>query len=222
MILDTSAITPRQRYELLTSLVVPRPVAWVSTRSAEGRPNLAPFSYFSALSPTPFLVGVSIGHRRNGPKDSLRNILETGAFCVNVATEGQLAAMNHTSGEYPPETDEFAHAGVPMAWAESVGAPYVANAPAVLECRLFKHVELEGAANTLVIGEVLRVRISDALPLADGTMFVDTHALAPVARLWGDFYALIGDTPSTPRPPADAPPLAPGDSQHLQSPARRA
>jgi flavin reductase (DIM6/NTAB) family NADH-FMN oxidoreductase RutF len=210
MILDTSVITPRQRYELLTSLVVPRPIAWVSTRSAAGQPNLAPFSYFSAVSATPFLVGVSIGHRRGHPKDTLRNILDTGAFCVNVATEGQLARMNHTSGEYPSDIDEFAHAGVPLAWADSVFAPYVANAPAVLECSLFKAVDLEGAANTLVIGEVLRVRLADHLPLIDDSMFVDTHALAPVARLWGDLYALIGETPSTPRPPADAPPL-PGD-----------
>jgi flavin reductase (DIM6/NTAB) family NADH-FMN oxidoreductase RutF len=208
MIVDTTAITARNRYELLTSLVVPRPIAWVSTRSAAGEPNLAPFSYFAAVSPTPFLVSVSIGHRGGRPKDSLRNILDTGCFCVNLATVGQLAQMNHSSGEYPPEVDEFTHAGVPMAWAESVDAPYVADAPAVLECRLFKHVELEGAANTLVIGEVLRVRLSDRLPLQDGTMFVDTHALAPVARLWGDGYALIGDTPSLQRPPADAPPLA--------------
>ncbi|HET7463123.1 MAG TPA: flavin reductase family protein [Longimicrobium sp.] len=208
MILDTESLTPRERYELLTSLVVPRPVAWVSTRSAAGEPNLAPFSYYAALSPTPLLVGVSIGHRRGQPKDSLRNILDTGCFCVNVATEPQLAAMNHTSGEYPPEIDEFAHAGVPMAWAESVDAPYVANAPAVLECRLFKHVELEGAANTLVIGHVLRVRLADGLQLVEGTLFADTRALAPVARLWGDLYALVGEMPSTPRPPADAPPLA--------------
>jgi flavin reductase (DIM6/NTAB) family NADH-FMN oxidoreductase RutF len=213
VIVDTGAITARQRYELLTSLVVPRPIAWVSTRSAAGAPNLAPFSYFAAVSPTPFLVSVSIGHRRGQPKDSLRNILDTGCFCVNVATHGRLARLNHSSGEYPPEIDEFAHAGVPMAWAESVDAPYVADAPAVLECRLFKHVELDGAANTLVIGEVLRVRIADHLPMQDGTMFVDTHALAPVARLWGDWYALVGETPELKRPPADAPPLAlnPGD-----------
>jgi flavin reductase (DIM6/NTAB) family NADH-FMN oxidoreductase RutF len=212
MILDTESLTPRERYELLTSLVVPRPVAWVSTRSAAGVPNLAPFSYYAAISASPFLVGVSIGHRRGGePKDSLRNILETGAFCVNVSTKGQLAALNHTSGEYPPDVDEFAHAGVPMAWAESVDAPYVANAPAVLECRLFKHVELEGAANTLVIGEVLRVRLAGHLPVQEGTLFVDTHALAPVGRLRGDFYALIGGTPSIPRPPADAPPLSGDD-----------
>jgi flavin reductase (DIM6/NTAB) family NADH-FMN oxidoreductase RutF len=213
MIVDTAAITPRQRYELLTSLVVPRPVAWVSTRSAAGQPNLAPFSYFAAVSPTPFLVSISIGHRRGEPKDSLRNILDTGCFCVNAATAGQLMRMNHSSGEYPPKVDEFAHAGVPMAWAESVDAPYVADAPAVLECRLFKHVELEGTANTLVIGEVLRVRLSDDLTMQEGTMFVDTHSLAPVARLWGDWYALVGETPALPRPPADAPPLAPEDAR---------
>ncbi|HYH78466.1 MAG TPA: flavin reductase family protein [Longimicrobium sp.] len=207
MILDTAAITPRERYQLLTSLVVPRPIAWVSTRSAARQPNLAPFSYFSAVSATPFLVGISIGHRGGEPKDSLRNILDTGAFCVNAATEGQLARLNHTSGEYPPDVDEFAHAGVPLAWAESVDAPYVADAAVVMECRLFKSVELEGAANTLVIGEVLRVHLADHLPLIDDTLFVDTHALAPVARLWGDLYALVGDTPSTPRPPPDAPPL---------------
>lgn len=220
MIIDTAAVGHRQRYELLTSLVVPRPIAWVSTQSAEGRPNLAPFSYFAAVSPTPFLVSVSIGHRRGEPKDSLRNILETGCFCVNVATVGQLEAMNHTSGEYPPEIDEFAHAGLPLARAESVDAPYVANAPAVLECRLFKHVPLEGAANTLVIGEVLRVRLSDDLALAPGTLFVDTHALAPVARLWGDWYALVGETPALKRPPADAPPLE-ANPERESGPERR-
>lgn len=199
---DTSALTGRQRYELLTSLVVPRPIAWLSTRSAAGQPNLAPFSYFAAVSATPFLVSVSIGHRRGAPKDSLRNIRETGAFCINVATEPQLAAMNETSGEYPPEVDEFTRAGLPVAEAESVDAPYVASSPAVLECRLFKEVELEGAANTLVIGEVLRVRLADDIPLAPGTLFADTTHLRPVARLWGDYYALVGDMPALPRPPA--------------------
>ncbi|HEX8245370.1 MAG TPA: hypothetical protein VF541_17785 [Longimicrobium sp.] len=86
---------------------------------------------------------------------------------------------------------------------------FAVDAPAVLECRLFKHVELEGAANTLVIGEVLRVRLSDDLPMQEGTMFVDTHALAPVARLWGDWFALVGETPPSPARPLTRPPLAP-------------
>ena len=203
MIIDTHAVSARERYQLLTSLVVPRPVAWVSTRGANGQPNLAPFSYFAAVSPTPFLVSVSIGSRAGVPKDTLRNIVETGAFCVNVATENQLAEMNETSGEWPPEVNEFERAGVPLAEAESVDAPYVANCPAVLECRLFKVVELEGSPNTLVIGEVLRVRLSDEIPLHPGTFFADTSALRPVARLWGDLYSLVGEMPSLARPAAD-------------------
>lgn len=200
MIWDTAALTNRERYQLLTSLVVPRPIAWVSTRSPEGQRNLAPFSYFSAVAATPFLVSVSIGSRGGVEKDTLRNIRATGAFCVNVATEPQLDAMNETAGEYGPEVDEFAHAGLAAAQAESVDAPYVAECPAVLECRLFKVVELDGAPNTLVIGEVLRVRLADAVPLAPGTLYADTAALRPVGRLWGDLYATVGEMPALKRP----------------------
>jgi flavin reductase (DIM6/NTAB) family NADH-FMN oxidoreductase RutF len=200
VIFDTATLTGRERYQLLTSLVVPRPIAWVSTRSAAGQRNLAPFSYFAAISATPFLVSVSIGSRSGVEKDTLRNLRETGAFCVNLATEPQLAQMNETSGEWGPEVDEFAQAGLASAEAETVAAPYVASCPAVLECRTFKIVELEGSPNTLAIGQVLRVRLSDAIPLAPGTFFADTAALRPVARLWGDFYATIGDTPALKRP----------------------
>ena len=203
MILDTAALSNRERYQLLTSLVVPRPIAWVSTRSAAGARNLAPFSYFAAISATPFLVSISIGSRRGEPKDTLRNIRETGVFCVNVVTEAQLAQMNATSGEYGPEVDEFERAGLAAAQAESVDAPYVADCPAVLECRVFKEVELEGSENTLVIGEVLRVRLADDLPMIAPTLIADSVALRPVGRLWGDLYALLGDTPALSRPPAD-------------------
>ena len=202
MILDTGTLSNRERYQLLTSLVVPRPIAWVSTQSAAGARNLAPFSYFAAISATPFLVSISIGSRRGEPKDTLRNIRETGVFCVNVVTEGQLEPMNATSGEYGPEVDEFERAGLAAAQAESVDAPYVADCPAVLECRVFKEVELEGSANTLIIGEVLRVRLADDLPLIAPTLLADSVALRPVGRLWGDLYALIGDTPALARPPA--------------------
>jgi flavin reductase (DIM6/NTAB) family NADH-FMN oxidoreductase RutF len=200
MILDTGAVSNRERYQLLTSLVVPRPIAWVSTQSAAGARNLAPFSYFAAVSATPFLVSISIGSRRGEPKDTLRNIRETGAFCINVVTEPQLPQMNATSGEYAPEVDEFERAGLQAAQAESVDTPYVADCPAVLECRLFKEVELEGSVNTLVIGEVLRVRLSDAAPLIPATLIADSVALRPVARLWGDLYSTLGEIPVLARP----------------------
>jgi flavin reductase (DIM6/NTAB) family NADH-FMN oxidoreductase RutF len=204
-IFDTSELGARERYQLLTSLVVPRPIAWVSTRSPAGEANLAPFSYFAALSATPFLVGVSIGHRRGAPKDTLRNVRDSGAFCVNLATEARLVALNETSAEVAPDVDEFARAGISLAEAGSVAAPYVADSPAVLECRLFKEVELGPGDNVLVIGEVLRVRLSDAIPLVPGTRFADTRGVRPVARLWGDLYALLGETPTLARPPAQEP-----------------
>jgi flavin reductase (DIM6/NTAB) family NADH-FMN oxidoreductase RutF len=110
--------------------------------------------------------------------------------------------MNATSGPYSPEVDEFERAGLVAAQAESVDAPYVADCPAVLECRVFKEVELEGSANTLVIGEVLRVRLADDVARVADTLFVDSVALRPVARLWGDLYSTPGEIPVLSRPPA--------------------
>jgi flavin reductase (DIM6/NTAB) family NADH-FMN oxidoreductase RutF len=200
---DTDLLTGRERYQLLTSLVVPRPIAWISTRSAEGVRNLAPFSYFAALSATPMLVGVSIGNRGDVEKDTLRNIREGGDFCVNVVTEPQIDAMNLTAAEWGPDVDEFARAGLTAGEAEAVQAPYVEGCPAVLECRRFQLVPLEGSPNTLVIGRVLRVRLADDLPLRPGTLAADAAALRPVGRLAGDLYGLLREFPSLPRPPAD-------------------
>lgn len=203
--IDPAAVTARERYHLLTSLIVPRPIAWVSTRSRDGVPNLGPFSYFAALSPSPMLVGISIGARDGEPKDSLVNIRETGAFCVNIVGESQLEAMNLSSGEYPPEIDEFELVGLPLAEAESVRAPYVATAPAVLECRLTKEVELDGAHHTLVIGMVTGIRLDDALEFEDGTMRVTAESLRPVGRLGGSAYDVVGEgggIRSMPRPRA--------------------
>jgi flavin reductase (DIM6/NTAB) family NADH-FMN oxidoreductase RutF len=199
LMIDTSRIGGRERYQLLTSLVVPRPIGWLSTRSGAGVPNLAPFSYFAALSATPMLVGISIGSRGVIPKDSLLNIRDIGGFCVNIVTERQLTAMNDSAGEHGPEVDEFEVAGLPMAEAERVGAPYVENCPAVFECRLFKEVELGGTANTLVIGEVLAVRLHPELHFAPGTHLVDPEALRPVGRLGGEFYAPLGPVLRIPR-----------------------
>lgn len=190
----------RGRYELLTSLVVPRPIGWLGTRSAAGADNLAPFSYFAALSASPMLVGVSIGHRRERPKDSLANIRETGVFTANVVDVAHLASMNASSASAAPGVDEFELAGLRKAGAARIDAPYVASAPAVLECRLEREVELAGAPNTLVIGRVLAVRVRAELARVPGTRFLDPEALRPVGRLWGAAYALPGEVVTLPRP----------------------
>jgi flavin reductase (DIM6/NTAB) family NADH-FMN oxidoreductase RutF len=192
----------RERYELLTSLVVPRPIGWVSTRSADGTPNLAPFSYFSALSHDPALVSVSVGHRRDDPKDTLANVRARGAFCVNVVDAAHLETMNATSADVAPDVDEFALAGVPLAETAELDAPHVADAPAVLGCRLFREVDLGAAPNTLLIGEVVVFLVRAGLPRVDGTACVDTAALDPVGRLWGAAYRLGGEIRVLPRPRA--------------------
>ena len=199
----TEEITGRDRYQLLTSLVAPRPIAWVSTRAADGVRNLAPFSYFAALSATPFLVGISIGSRRGSPKDSLANIRESGVFCINIVTERHLGVMNESAGEHPPDVDEFALAGVRAAEGGLVAAPYVADCPAVFECRLHREVELGGAGNVLVIGEVVGVRLHASLQPPIDSYLVDPDRLRPVARLGGDLYGFLGETPSLPRPLID-------------------
>jgi flavin reductase (DIM6/NTAB) family NADH-FMN oxidoreductase RutF len=201
-VIETRPLDNRGRYQLLTTLVVPRPIAWVSTYSEHGALNLAPFSYFSVLAATPMLVGVSIGHRPQGPKDTLANIRASGAFCINVVTPRHLEAMNLTSGEYPPEVDEFALAGLGARAADHVHAPWVADCPAVLECRLHKEVELEGARNTLVIGEVLAVRLASGLEVEEGTRFVKPQSLAAIGRLGSFDYSLPGPVVRRSRPSA--------------------
>ncbi|NJD20814.1 MAG: flavin reductase family protein, partial [Gemmatimonadetes bacterium] len=202
---DPGALSGIQRYQLLTSLVVPRPIGWISTWSSDGVANLAPYSYFAALAASPMLVGVSVGHRPQGPKDTLVNMRARGAFCVNVVTEPLLEAMNATSAEVAFGVDEFVLAGLERGASGRVDAPYVAAAPAVLECRVVQEVALDGAPNTLVIGQVMGILVDEALPLVDGTYSVDPGALRPVGRLWGSAYAMPGEIRVIPRPRCPAP-----------------
>ena len=203
----TDTLSERQRYRLLTSLVVPRPIGWLGTRSAATGPNLAPFSYFNGLSASAMLVGASIGQRRGASgdavwKDTLLNVRETEAFSVNIVTERHLEAMVRSSGEWPRGTDEFEKAGLVAASCEAVDAPYVADAPAVLECRLFKVVDLD-APNTLVIGKVVAVRLAPSLGVEEETMSVAVESLRPVGRLGLDQYALLGEVRRIARPSVD-------------------
>lgn len=197
---DPEALSGKERYQLLTSLVVPRPIGWVSTWSAPDVPNLAPFSYFAALAASPMLVGVSVGHRATGPKDTLVNMRERGSFCLNVVSATLLEAMNATSADVPRGTDEFDIAHLTPRPSGRVDAPYVDEAPAVLECRVTKEVPLDGAPNTLVIGRVVGVLVRPELAMLPGTLSVDPETLQAVGRLWGAAYAMPGEVRILPRP----------------------
>ena len=193
-------LSKKERYQLLTSLVIPRPIGWISTVSAAGVHNLAPYSFFNALSASPPMVGVSIGFRGGEPKDTLVNIRDTSVFAVNVCSDELLEAMNATSGEFEPSVDEFEIAGLTPVAGEATVAPVVGEAPAILECELFKEVDLGEASNVLVIGEVKAVRLSRDLVVDPDTWAVDPKSLRAVGRLGADRYAFLRDIIELPRP----------------------
>jgi len=203
VILRANDMSARQKYRLLTSVIVPRPIGWLSTRSAAGVSNLAPFSYFGAFASDPMLIGASIGSRGDEPKDSLTNIRDTGVFCANMVTERHLEVMNQTAGDYPAAVSEFEAAGVPEGQATEIDAPFVADCPVVLECRLFKEVDLGGASTTLVIGEVLAVRLGPETEELWDDDFLDVSSLKPVGRLWAGNYSLVDNIQRADRPRID-------------------
>jgi flavin reductase (DIM6/NTAB) family NADH-FMN oxidoreductase RutF len=195
MIVNPSEVPPNTMYRLLTSVVIPRPIAFVSTVSAAGRRNLAPFSYFNAISSAPPLIGITFSERADDPKDTLRNIRETGEFVVNLVTEPLLAAMAKTAGEWPRHTDEFEISGLTEEPAKRVKAPRVAESPVHLECRLHREIALGNGQ--LVVGEVLLAEIRDDVLTKDR---VDPMKLRAVGRLSGESYSLMREVVEARRP----------------------
>jgi flavin reductase (DIM6/NTAB) family NADH-FMN oxidoreductase RutF len=176
--------------EPLKAIVAPRPIAWISTLSAAGIANLAPYSFFNLFSDDP----AYIAYGSDGVKDSLRNIRETGEFAVNLVTHDLREAMNASSANAGPHVDEFALAGLQKAQCHFIKVPRVAESRACLECRLFKVIDLpddEGRVEGfLVIGRVLGVHIDDRV-IENGR--VNTAALQPVARLGYAEYTTVTD-----------------------------
>ena len=169
---------------LLNSLVVPRPIAWVSTRSRNGVDNLAPHSYFRVASVHPPVVQfISLG-----AKDSLRNVRETGDFVVNVATYDLARAVNATATEYPPEVSEFDAVGLEREPSTRVRPPRVAASPIAIECRTTGEMAFPEA--TVLFGEVVHIAVTPEL-LRDG--LVATDLLEPLARLGRSDWARLGE-----------------------------
>ncbi len=178
MQIDPGSHSKAENYKLLTNLVVPRPIAWITSQGADGVVNLAPFSFFNAVSADPIYVVVSIGHRDDGsPKDTARNILGSGEFVVNLITEELLAAMNVSAADFPAGSSELAAAGLQPAASTRIAVPRVAEAQASMECRLHSSQPL--GENVLIIGEVLMFHVADAL--IGPRMHV--NGFAPIGRL---------------------------------------
>lgn len=172
------------------AIIAPRPIGWISSRSADGVLNLAPFSFFNAFNYDPPIVGFA----GNGPKDSLHNAGSTGEFCWNLVTKELAPAMNATSAVVPPEVDEFDISGLTPAASRIIGVPHVAESPVVFECRTTQVVPLQTqtghvTATSMVFGEVVGVHIDQSL-LVDG--IYQTSLADPVLRAGGpsDYFTL--------------------------------
>jgi flavin reductase (DIM6/NTAB) family NADH-FMN oxidoreductase RutF len=191
------------RAGLLNALVQPRPIGWISTLDGQGRPNLAPYSFFNAVAyrPPQVMFAATGGHDHGGLKDSLANIEATGEFVVNFATWALRAAVNASSIGAPHGFDEFAHAGLTKVPAVTVRPFRVAESPVHLECVLSQLVALESPdpdqPNRMVIGRVTGVQVADEL-FVEGK--VDPHRLDAIARLGYDQYARVTDVFAMTRP----------------------
>jgi len=196
MIVSPSGLPYTEFYNLLISSVVPRPIAWVSTVSASGQPNLAPFSFFNAVCADPPLLAFAPGLRRpkhpdvihGEPKDTLRNVRETKEFVVNMVTYELAEAMNLTSGEYDASVNEFELAKLTPQPSKIVRAPRVAESPVSFECKLHQILDFSPAptGSSLVIGKIVSIHIDDT-NLKEGKL--DRNSLDLIGRMGGIQYA---------------------------------
>jgi len=189
-------------YNPLKAIVSPRPIGWISSKGADGSINLAPYSFFNAISDNPDMVVFSADcgnadHR----KDSLRNVEETGEFVVNIVGQAQFDAMNISSQGFDYGDNEFLHAGLDMVESTTVSPPRVGGVPAALECRLFQTIPLPqsdtGRGYVLVTGTVTGIYIDDSV-VTDGKL--DYTAFTPISRLGYRDYGRITDIFQVARP----------------------
>ena len=188
---------------VLTGVIVPRPIALVSSVSTTGVVNLAPFSFFNAIAYDPATIVLGISRSAGWKdKDTLANIEATGEFVVNVVVDDIAAAMNSTAAEYPADVDEFEISGLTAAPSEIVSAPRVAESPVNMECRLNQVVPIgdDAEAHALVIGDIALMHVRDEI--IDGHR-INHRRLKPVGRLAGNMYCNTHDVYELVRPVYD-------------------
>ncbi len=180
-------LSRQDRYKLLCGVVIPRPIALVTTLDENGAVNAAPFSFFNVFSEDPPLVVLGLQHRLDrSPKDTSRNINRDGEFVVNMVDEALASAMNDCAVDFPSGDSEVAALGLAILPSVDVGVPRLAAAPFALECK--RSVSLGfGPGRELMVGEVLRIHAREGLVDA-ANMHVDFEAYRPIGRLFGNLY----------------------------------
>jgi flavin reductase (DIM6/NTAB) family NADH-FMN oxidoreductase RutF len=192
MTIDPGCIDPREMHKLLIGSVVPRPIAFVSSLSSDGTPNLAPFSFFNVICSDPPIIAFTTSYRSGKTKDTLHNVRDTGEFVVNIVSEDFAEAMNTTSGDYSPDVDEFVVAGLTPVASEVVKPPRVKESRVHMECRLHQLIVISDRpqGGCLILGEVLRMHVAD--DILDGFR-IDPGRLKAIARMGGNTYARTSD-----------------------------
>ena len=201
MDLTLADLPARDRYKLLSALVVPRPIAWITTCNPDGSVNAAPYSFFNLMGSRPPVVAIGPDDS-GGVKDTPRNVRQTGRFVVNVVDEAVAAAMHASSAPYPAGASEAEALGLATAAIPEWDVPRLADAPAALACR--EHTTLHIGDTRVLLGVVERLYVRDDLVDADRWR-IDQEALRPVGRLGGGLYARTRDHLDLgPRPSADS------------------
>jgi len=190
MRIDPAYLDAETAYRLITGVVVPRPIAWVTSLSGSGVLNLAPFSAFMFVSPKPPMLAISVGRKGNVYKDTAQNILNNEEYVVHIADSSLMNAVHESSTEHPPEVSEVEELRLSTLPGERTKVPRLAAAPIAMECRFRQCLEFGETRSRLIVGEVLVFHIRDGL-LQNGK--IETEALDPIARIAGPRYARLGE-----------------------------
>ncbi len=191
---ESNKTDPSVLYKLLTGIIIPRPIGWISTIDSNGINNLAPFSYFNMVSSDPPCVMFSTRRENNKNKDTLNNVLQNGQFVVNLVTLEVVEQMNATSEAFPADVDEFIITNLTPIDSVSIQPKRVKESPIHLECEMIHHYFMdnnEGGGACIVIGKIKTIHIDDSILMENNRINLDVYK--PVARLAGSNYSTLGE-----------------------------
>jgi flavin reductase (DIM6/NTAB) family NADH-FMN oxidoreductase RutF len=190
MQIDPTQLGAERIYRLMTGIVVPRPIAWVTSLSGKGVLNLAPFSAFTFVSQKPPMLAISVGRKAGVYKDTAHNILDTEEYVIHIADTPLMGAVHESAAEHPADVSEVDLLKLETVPSECIRVPRLAAPPVAMECRFRQCFEFGEARSRLIVGEVVMFHIRDGLLSGDK---IETAALDPIARIAGPRYARLGE-----------------------------
>ncbi len=190
MKIESSRLDTVQAYKLLSGIVVPRPIAWVTTKSSPTVVNLAPFSCFTFVSSNPPMVGFNVGVKASGLKDTAVNIAANGEYVVNIADDSMIAKVHGSSAEFPPDQSETENLGLATVPSDYIDCPRLRDVPISMECRFESATRFGRGDTQFIVGEIICFHIRDDLYQSGK---IQTANLRPICRIAGPNYAFLGE-----------------------------